>query len=138
MKILGFLLFFFVLIFVASPVSAQDACAGVDRTLSPQTKALGPVIVKQVRQKIGPQAGAEILYSFRFQNWRILYVVTGVSDDVYLFYPGDPAQKPFVTTWGGAATVDEEQGIRRWTLKNAPGIPPRLASCFAWHVTKER
>jgi hypothetical protein len=32
-------------------------------------------------------------------------------------------------------SLDEEQEIRAWTLKNAPGIPRRLASCFTWHAT---
>jgi len=33
---------------------------------------------------------------------------------------------------------DEEQEIRACTLKNAPGLPRRLASCFARHVTKSK
>jgi hypothetical protein len=42
------------------------------------------------------------------------------------------------TLRGGMATSDEEKAIKAWTIKNAPGIPPRLSTCFAWHVTKER
>jgi hypothetical protein len=34
--------------------------------------------------------------------------------------------------------MDEEQSIRAWTLRNAHGIPPKLASCFAWYVTHGR
>jgi hypothetical protein len=38
----------------------------------------------------------------------------------------------------GAATKFEEASIRNWAEKNAPGIPKRLARCFAWYVTKDR
>jgi hypothetical protein len=43
-----------------------------------------------------------------------------------------------VTEWSGAATVFETSEIEQWILENAPGIPKRLASCFAWHVTLNR
>jgi hypothetical protein len=116
------------------PVSAQNACSEVDRTLSREhANALGPVIAKQLDAK-----RAEISQSFRFNGWSILYVSTGDADDAFVFYSGDPMRSKYVTLWGGVALKNEEKEIRAWTLKNAPGIPRTLANCFAWHVTNER
>jgi len=42
-----------------------------------------------------------------------------------------------VTLWSGVALKKEERDVGDWVLKNAPGIPRKLASCFAWHVTTE-
>jgi hypothetical protein len=116
------------------PVRAENACTDVDRTLSKErVKALGPIIAKQLGAK-----HAEISQSFRFGGWIILYVSTGEADDAYVFYSGDPMRSNYVTLWSGAAREDENKEIQDWTLKNAPGIPRTLASCFAWHVTKDR
>lgn len=116
------------------PLRAENACSGVDRTLPKEpTKALGPVIAKQLDAK-----RAEISQSFRFDGWSILYVSTGEADDAFVFYSGDPMRNKYVTLWGGLALENEEKEIRAWTLKNAPGIPRTLANCFAWLVTKER
>ena len=116
------------------PVSAQNACSGVNRTLSRErAKALGPIVARQLDAK-----QAEISQSFRFGGWRILNVSTGEADDAYVFYSGYPTRNKYVTLWGGVALGNEEREIRAWTLKNAPGIPLTLAKCFAWHVTKER
>jgi hypothetical protein len=91
----------------------------VDRTLPKErTKALGPVIAKQLDAK-----QAEISQSFRFGGWSILYVSTGEADDAFVFYSGDPMRSKYVTLWGGVALENEEREIRAWTLKNAPGIP---------------
>jgi hypothetical protein len=38
--------------------------------------------------------------------------------------------------WGGAAEFDETDEIEQWAEQNAPGIPKKLAACFAWSVTK--
>lgn len=116
------------------PVRAQNACSGVDRTLSKErVQALVPIIAKQLGAK-----RAEISQSFRFDGWSILYVSTGQADDAYVFFAGDPIRSKYVTLWAGAAREDEEKEIRAWTLRNAPGIPRPLANCFAWHVTNER
>ena len=80
----------------------------------------------------------DVMESFRFDGWSVLYVDTHETDDAWLFYSGDPARSHYVTLWGGAATRDEEGSVRSWTTKNAPGIPRKLAACFAWHVTKDR
>jgi len=91
------------------------------------------VIAKQLHaQKV------DVLQAFRFDGWTILYVDSHEADEAFLFYSHDPLHNRFVTIWSGAAATNEEQSIRAWTLKNAPGIPPKLASCFAWHVTSDR
>ena len=72
------------------------------------------------------------------EEWSIIYVDTHESDEAYVFYAHDPLRSRYVTLWSGAARMDEEQEIKVWTIKNAPGIPQKLAGCFAWHVTKNR
>lgn len=118
----------------AAPIHSENPCSGVDRKLTPErSRSLAPVVAKQLNVK-----RAQILNSFRFGRWSILYAATFESDEVYAFYSGAPQSNKYVTLWGGVAFKDEEEEIRNWTLKNAPGIPITLANCFAWHVTKER
>ena len=119
---------------VASSAWAASPCDGVNRSLTNERKAaLAPEIAKQLRYK-----RVDVLQSFRTGDWSIIYVDTHESDEAFLLYAQDPLKSRFITLWSGAATRNEEQTIRRWTLKNAPGIPPKLATCFAWHVTKDR
>jgi hypothetical protein len=104
----------------------------VDRNLTPQRKAsLAPQIANQLQVK-----AVDILDSFQGQGWTIVYVETHQSDETYVFYSRDPMQSSYVTLWSGAARIDEERTIKAWVVKNAPGIPAKLAGCFAWHVTK--
>jgi hypothetical protein len=118
---------------VATFTWAASPCAGVDRNLTNERKKiLSPEIARQLKVK-----RADVRYSFRADGWTILYVNTYDSDDVYLFYSHNPLTSRHITEWGGAAEVDEEREIRTWIIKHAPGIPGRLAGCFAWHVTKE-
>ena len=79
-----------------------------------------------------------MLQSFRVDGWSIIYVDTHQSDEAFLFYARDPLTSHYITLWSGAAASNEEETIKDWTLKNAPNIPLKLASCFAWHVTKDR
>lgn len=111
-----------------------STCSGIDRALSDERKAqLAPVVARQLHI-----ASGTILQSFRYRGWSILYVDTQVSDESFLFYRADPLRSTYLTLWAGGAMRSEGPQIRRWVLKNAPGIPSRLASCFAWHVTKDR
>jgi hypothetical protein len=113
---------------------SESPCDSVNRGLTYKNKAeWAPVIARQLRaQKV------DVLQSFRFESWSIIYVDTHEADEVFLFYSRDPLNSHFVTMWSGAAMSNEEQSIRAWTIKNAPSIPPKLASCFAWHVTSDR
>lgn len=94
---------------------------------------MAPEIAKQLQVK-----SIEVLQSFQLGGWSIYYVSSQENDNAYVFYARDPLKSRYVTLWGGMATGDEEKAIKAWTLKNAPGIPPGFASCFAWHVTKDR
>ena len=81
---------------------------------------------------------ASVMQSFRYGGWTILYVDTVRSDPLFLFYRGDPRRGASVAQWSGAAMASEQAEVERWTLANARGIPPRLAACFAYHVTQDR
>lgn len=106
-------------------------CTGVDRSLSPERKAaLSSAIGKQMNA-----ADVEILSSFRTDRWTLLNVDAHQGDEAFLFYSGDPSSTRYIALWAGAARLDEGEEIRQWALSNAPGIPPALASCFAWYVT---
>src|ERR1017187_2701114 len=116
------------------PVWSQSPCDNVDRSFTDNSKvALAPVIARQLRAK-----KVDVLQSFRFDGWTILYVNSYDSDETFLFYQHDPLHTRYITMWGGAAASNEEQSIKNWTLKNAPVSPPKLASCLAGHVTNDR
>jgi hypothetical protein len=109
-------------------------CDGIDRSLSDTRKAqLELVIAKGERV-----AKIQVLQSFKSGSWQIIYIENYVSDEPFLFYPSDPMITKPITAWSGAATIHEEKEMKAWALKNAPGIPEDLASCFAWHVTLGR
>jgi hypothetical protein len=117
-----------------APAWGGSPCDTVSRDLPSERKTvLAPEIAKQLNVKT-----VDVLQSFKLGSWQIIYVNTNESDEPFLFYSGDPLNTRYVTMWSGAARMSEEQEIKAWTLKNAPGIPRRLASCFAWHVTKSR
>jgi hypothetical protein len=80
----------------------------------------------------------DVLHSFRFGNWSILHVDTHQSDEAFLFFEKDPFSERYVALWGGAAAKAEGRNIEKWALKNAPGIPGQLATCFSWYVTDGR
>jgi hypothetical protein len=123
-----------VAIVASASVAAWSAspCDGVNRTLPVNRRmALAPVIAKQLHFQ-----GVDVLRSFQFGDWGIFDVDTHETDETYVFYAHDPRTSHYVALWSGAARNNEERAINAWTLKNAPRIPHRLATCFAWHVTK--
>lgn len=112
----------------------SNPCKGVDRTFTnAQKAALTPVIASQQGWKT-----VKLNQSFRLGKWQIIYLENGVSDDPYIFYPDSPRNAKSLGMWGGAATIFETAEILNWTIQNIPGIPNRLARCFAWHVTFNR
>ena len=124
---------FAILIAMAS-VAYASPCNGVDRQLSDETKkTMAPAIAKQLNA-----AEVNILQSFRFLRWSIIYVDSHVADEAFLFFADNPLTSHYVTLWSGAASKAEEKKVKTWVLKNAPGIPRRLSSCFAWYVTNNR
>ncbi len=117
-----------------SSVAFASPCDGVDRQIDKERKVLlEPVIAKQLQV-----SKADVLQSYRMDNWSIIYVDTHEADEAFLFYAGDPLSNHFITLWSGGASSTEEQEIKKWVIKNATGIPIGLANCFAWHVTKDR
>jgi hypothetical protein len=121
-------------IVITAAAFAASPCAGVNRNLTPQRKAVvAPEIAKQLHFK-----SVDVLQSLQFGSWTIFYVNTDESDEMFVFYADDPLRSRYITLWSGAVVSNEEEAISAWTLKNAPGIPRRLATCFAWHVTKAR
>jgi hypothetical protein len=126
------------LLLILSWILASSAlgapCSYVDHSLNKKTKlALAPAIATQLDvEKV------DVLQSYRLGGWSIIYVDAHKGDEVFLFYAKNPLTDKYITMWSGAATRDEEKAIKDWTLKNAPGIPNQLASCFAWQVTVAR
>jgi hypothetical protein len=118
----------------ASSAWAASPCDGVNRSLTTERKmVLAPEIAKQFQFK-----SVDVLQSFQASGWSIFYVDTHESDDVYMFYAHDPLTSRYISLWSGAAKSNEEQTIKAQTLVLMPSIPRRLASCFAWHITKGR
>ena len=115
-------------------VATANPCDDIDRSLSETRKAkLAPIIAMEEKVE-----RVKVLQSFRSGNWHIVYIANYVSDEPFLFYHGDPLTTAPIIAWSGAATIYEEQEMKIWVLKNVPGIPENLASCFAWHVTLDR
>ena len=113
---------------------AATACTGVDRRIAGTDK---PALERAISAEMDlPRV--ELLRSFRYAGWSILYVSTFVTDETFLFYRRDPPRGRSLTRWGGAARMDEGPEIRRWVRANAPGIPQRLTACFARYVTRDR
>jgi hypothetical protein len=124
-----------VLMFVAiSTCTYASPCDDIDRALSSSRKEiLSAEIVEQLQRPI-----SAVLQSFRLEEWCIIYVAPHQTDEVCLFYAHDPLISNYLAMLSGAAMYDEEEIIRSWTIENVPGIPKKLAACFAWHVTKDR
>lgn len=122
---------------VLASVTATQACGSpcnaVNQVLTARRKAvLEPVIAAQLGVR-----SVRVLESLQAARWDILYVQTPATDGAFLFYSNNPATHRYTTLWGGAARKDEENSIRNWVQRNAKGIPDRLATCFAWHVTND-
>jgi len=107
--------------FVVATFSALAAspCDGVNHSLTTERRAvLAPVIAKQEHRPI-----VDILESFSFGGWNIIYINTHQSDETFLFYEHDPFSSHYITEWSGAARIDEGQTIKKWAEKRAPGFP---------------
>jgi hypothetical protein len=131
------------LIVLSFNVMAKDSspCRGVSRDISTVEKSelVQPVTAQLKNKDLNGQnlKNIEILASFQYKKWQILYVNTFVTDEAYLFYSKNPRTQPYLILWAGAAAMDEEQEIFKWVRSKAKGIPSKLARCFSWHVTKE-
>ncbi len=113
---------------------ASPPCDGVDRTLSPIQATL---LSRAIADDLGVDK-VKVLKTFKLEGWSIVSIEAPKADDAFVFYSKEPGTARHVTLWSGAARKDEEAEITRWAQANAPGIPARLAKCFAWHVTNGR
>ena len=125
---------------LAMPGLAQardlSACRGVDFSLTPHRRAaLTPALLSKLKAEDNRIADIEILNSYRYGGWTILYINSHISDEFFLFFHGDPRRTRYVASFQGAVGVDEGPETKSWTLANAPGIPLRLADCFVALVT---
>lgn len=119
---------------LVSRVATASPCDSVGRDLSDsQRSAWATTIAGQLNMP-----AVTVLQAFGLKDWKIVYVQTPNSDPPFLFFHGAPDKVHFVTLWSGGARPAEESSIRMWVIKNAPGIPSDLASCFAWHVSNAR
>ncbi|SBT05596.1 conserved exported hypothetical protein [Candidatus Accumulibacter aalborgensis] len=124
----------FAISMLLSSTAHSQPCNGINRQLDNERKAvLAPVIANQLQA-----SAVDVLQLFRLGNWSIIHVDTQEADEVFLFYAADPLTSHYTTLWSGAAARNEETQIMNWVITNAPGIPKRLAGCFAWHVTRNR
>jgi hypothetical protein len=107
-------------------------CEGVNRQLTARQQAqLEAAIAKQQKVK-----KVSVFASFTSGGWFVVFSDASVGDSPYFFYSSNPTKgaKP-LAAWSGAATIFETSEVAEWVKQNAPGIPERLANCFAWHVT---
>lgn len=103
-------------------------CDGVDRSLNAKRRAVvGAAIAReQGLRKV------QVFESFRRDGWSILFTDASVGDEPYLFYSRDPVTGAHpIGAWSGAAVLFETSEIGQWVRENVPGIPARLADCFA-------
>jgi hypothetical protein len=130
-----------------SAAAHASPCTGVDRTLTQSQKiAFLPSIERHLNNQLCKGLGQiismsaeDIFQVFRVDKWHIVYVNSHVSDEPFLFYNSTPdGAERYLTAWAGGAAMDEGPEIYAWLLREAPGIPHKLASCFAWHVTRDR
>ena len=113
--------------------SSKPNCKEIERGITKERRlALAPNVAKQLNV-----ANVDILQLWQMNEWSILYADTHETDEVYLFYSKEPLVNRYIVTWSGAARIDEYEEIKKWTIKNAPNIPLKLAECFSLHVTKK-
>ncbi|MFC7421755.1 hypothetical protein ACFQNF_18000 [Iodobacter arcticus] len=122
-------------------------CAKMIQPISEEKKAIfAKAINVHLNQQLGPSLnqtlftdGADILEVIHFKKWYIIYVNTHITDEIFLVYRSAPNKSyGYLTSWAGSATNDEGSRIENWLKKEALGIPKKLASCFAWHITEGR
>lgn len=119
---------------IGLPVGAKSPCEDFSlRLSSAQKKSWSEAIAKQLRAP-----SADMLAAFGSKRWRIVYVDTHQSDEVFLFYSNTPTNSRYVNMWSGAAMRSEGPTLEEWLLNSVPGIPKELASCFAWYATVGR
>jgi hypothetical protein len=133
------------LVSMAAVGHAATPCDGIDQGFSSQEEeAWAPVIIKQLNVILPKMNDTEhvssidVLKVFRSGGWTIIYVGDFVTDELYLFYKGDPLSGSYITMDAGAVPLDEEHDIEMGITKAAHGIPQNLARCYAWYFVEGR
>lgn len=108
----------------------DNQCKAISRAFTLAERVRWSSIVSENRDF----AGAKAVESFVSSSWRVVYAIFPNSEPAFLFFRG---LQP-IATWSGGAAIFDAPEVEKWVLKNVPGIPRRLAHCFAWHVTFNR
>lgn len=112
---------------------ADDACADVDRTLSPEQRRAE---TERLTALAGMGRALEVEAVLRQGEWTAV-IATPVDAErgVYFIRTAPGAQAQLVETWGGSGPASERPEIAAWA-QALPGSPPReLSQCFATMVT---
>lgn len=118
----------------SAAAGAAAPCEGVNRALTGTRRhLLAPLIARQLGAP-----SVVILESMVMRSWSVIWVSVPGSGSPFLFYASDPEHSRYVTLWSGAARTASAAQFKAWALAHAPGIPPPLANCFAWHVGVDR
>ena len=117
---------------VLSGYAVASPCDDMHHDINPLNKE---ILMREIGEQL-KRPVIDIICAFKFKGWSIINVSAYQADDAFLFYAHDPLSSHYVTLWGGAARIDDEKAITSWVIKNAPGIPKKLAACFARYVTK--
>lgn len=121
------------LVCVPPVISAKNApCDLVHRGITEtQKKEWSPSIDRQLNGRL-----ASISQAIALSDWVVVFADAKQADPPFLIFHGNPAATHYITMWSGAAMRSEQAQTKAWVLKEAPGIPDGLASCFAWQVTQ--
>jgi hypothetical protein len=131
----------FLALWVFTPVvQAADAapCQGMEKKLTAKEKAeLGRAIARQYSAAEKMEVpSAEVMCVFASGDWSIIRALPYAAEPLYFFYRGNPLTNSYVTSWYGIVMPEDEPEVKKWALENVPGIPPKLAACFARYVTQ--
>ncbi|HBE6260961.1 hypothetical protein [Escherichia coli] len=121
-------------LFMSTSLYAKNPCEGLKGDLpAAQLIPLKKNIARQLNsemEQVVEVNKVEILSFDTLQEWSIVGVATGVSDDALLIYKGNITKTDYVALFGGAASINDD--MIQWINQKAPGIPDKLAQCFAW------
>lgn len=109
---------------------AKTPCVNINNKLNATQKE---VLQNNLKRQLKAER-VNVLKLFKVQNSSVGYIETYDADEAFVFYVGDEYKSNFIIMWSGAAEISEEKNIEKWAKDNVPGIPARLAQCFAWYA----
>lgn len=107
------------------------SCPGVKQTAQINDPTIESVLSAQMHF-----VHVSIIHSFAAGDWHI-YMGSSPSEGEtgFVFFKGTPKPFPQAFIWGGTAQPDEVDDVRSDVELENPGIPKRLATCFAKTVS---